>query len=477
MPTSRNKTDHILREKSAFAALMTLIVFLVSCTPIVTRQELPIQLHGEFSETGQRQQPEKWWIEFNDPTLNQLMTQALTGNFTLQGAWDRFDRAQAVARKAGADLSPKLSGSAGYNSQRSRANSQESTSQSYSLGLTASYEIDLWGRINSNKTAAELDRQASTEDLRTAALTLSAQVAATWFQLIEQRGQIEIVKTQLQTNKQTLELINLQFRTGQVGIADLLQQRQVVESQQGELSLAAGKAQVKKNQLAVLLGVNPVDFSQTTNKDLGELPPLPETGLQSNLLERRPDIRSAWTKLQAADQRIASAVADRFPRISLTGQASTTNETIEDLFDNWLASLTANILAPIIDGGQRRAEVERTQAIASEALHNYGQTVLEALSEVDNALVQEQKQKEYLVSIERQRKLAAQATIRIRDRYMNGDVDYQRVLTAMLSEQRLQRTQLTAKLVLFENRISLCRALAGGWEMSRQREQTPLRGE
>ena len=160
-------------------------------------------------------------------------------------------------------------------------------------------------------------------------------------------------------------------------------------------------------------------------------------------------------------------MADRFPRLSLTGRTNTTEEHIEDLFDDWLATIAANLLAPQIDGGRRRAEVERSQAVAAENFHIYGQTVLEALAEVENTLIQEQRQQEHLVSITRQLELAEQAFGRIRDRYLNGAEDYQRVLGALLSKQLLQRTQLLAQRELFVNRINLCRALAGGWELSR----------
>jgi NodT family efflux transporter outer membrane factor (OMF) lipoprotein len=450
---------------------------LIGCSTQSTRPASTIQPEGGFSATGQTQLPEQWWLTFEDTTLNTLIDQALAGNFTLQIAWDRFDRARAVARKAGADLVPQLDGNAGALTERSRFNSRTDSSNSYNLGLIASYEIDLWGRIDSSSTAAELDAQASAEDLQTAALTLSAQVATTWFQLIEQRGQIKILEEQIRTNEQTLELISIQFRTGQVGIADVLQQRQVIETQRGELALATGRAQVRQNQLAVLLGISPTRFSQPGAKTIKSLPPLPATGLQSRLIENRPDVRSAWLKLQAADQRVAAAVAERFPRLSLTGRATTPSEEIEDLFDDWLASLAANLLTPLIDGGRRIAEVERTESVASEALNQYGQTVLDALLEVENTLTQEQKQQEYLISVDRQLELAGQATVRIRDRYINGAEDYQRVLTSLISEQRLQLTRLTARRELFENRVNLCRALAGGWEMSRQPEHTPLKGE
>ncbi|MDT8443419.1 MAG: TolC family protein [Desulfuromonadales bacterium] len=477
MLDKRRKSDDTLNNRCAWLCLGLIFLLLAACTPTANYQASAIQPTGRFSASGQTQLPVQWWSVFDDPTLDRLITRALADNFSLQSAWDRLEQARAVARRAGADLIPQLNGEAGGSSSSSHIDSRSNTSQNFNLGLVASYEIDLWGRIRSTSEAAELDALASRELLQTAALTLSAQVATTWFQLVEQRGQIEILEQQQRTNEQSLELISLQFRAGQVGIADLLQQRQVVESRRGERALAAGRAQVLQNLLATLLGVAPDQAPQFAASTFGELPPLPATGLQSRLLEQRPDVRAAWLRLQAADQRIAAAVADRFPRLSLTGRASSTDEQIENLFDDWLASLGANLVAPLIDGGRRRAEVERSQAVAAEAFHNYGQSVLEALAEVENALILEQRQQEYLTSIDRQLELSVQATGRIRDRYLNGAVDYQRVLSALLSNQLLQRTQLTARRELFVNRIDLCRALAGGWEMSRQLEQPTLRGK
>ena len=477
MPNNQVKLDTPPGRRGLWLCLAIVFALLVSCTPVATDHAAPVQPQKTFSASGQAQLPLQWWMSFGDPVLNSLINQALADNLTLQSAWDRLDRARAVARKAGADLAPQLNGEAGASAISSRSNSQTSSSQSFNLGVAASYEIDLWGRIRSTSEAAELDALATEESLQTAALTLSAQVATTWFQLLEQYGQIEILEQQQHTNEQALELISLQFRTGQVSIADLLQQRQVVESRRGERALATGRARVLQNQLAVLLGMAPDQAPQITVSKLGELPPLPVTGLQSGLLERRPDVRAAWLQLQAADQRVAAAVADRFPRLSLTGRASTTDEQIEDLFDNWLASLAANLLAPLLDGGRRTAEVERSQALAAESFHDYGQTVLEALAEVENALTQEQRQQEYLLSIDRQLELSIQAAGRIRDRYLNGAEDYQRVLGALLSNQLLQRTQLSARRELFVNRINLCRALAGGWEMTRQLPQPAFKGE
>lgn len=456
---------HLDRVRGWFCCCV--VVALTACSIAAPTPPAVYQPQGQFSRSGTAVLPERWWLSFADPTLDRLAEQALSGNLSLQVAWDRLDQARAVARRAGADLWPQLNGEAGASTTRLRTGSQNESFNDFSLGLSASYEVDLWGRINSQREAAELDAIASAELLQSAALTLTASVAATWYGLVQQREQILLLQQQLATNQKTLELVSMQFRTGQVGIADLLQQRLVVENRRGEQALARAREQVLLNQLAILLGLPPDRVPQLAPANLGSLPPLPATGLQSDLIERRPDVRAAWLQLRAADQRVAAAVADRFPRLNLTGRATTTSEEIENLFDDWLSTLAANLLAPLVDGGRRVAEADRARAAAAEALHAYGQTVLQALAEVEDALVRELRQQEHLSSIDRQLELAAQATERIRDRYLNGAVDYQRVLASILSEQQLQRTRIDASGELYTNRINLCRALAGGWPMSR----------
>ena len=137
----------------------------------------------------------------------------------------------------------------------------------------------------------------------------------------------------------------------------------------------------------------------------------------------------------------------------------------------WLATLAANLVAPIIDGGLRRAEVDRARAAASEELHNYGQIILDAMCEVEDAMVQEQRQRDFIASLNKQLKLAGQVIERVRDRYLQGTVDYQRVLDALLSQQELQRNLLTAKLDLVQDRIDLCRALGGGWALEQPEQK------
>ena len=445
--------------------LLMLTMWALGCGTTNHEIKSPVVIPEQFSQSGDSPLPDRWWLSFEDPILNKLMDHALAGNFTLKTAWDRLHQFEALAEMAGADLYPALDANAGASQTRFREESQTDDNGSYTLGLVASYELDLWGRIRSIRDAAVFDAQASVEDLQAAALTLSAQVAKTWYQLVEQHGQSDMLDEQIKTNEQVLELVTLKFRTGQVGIADMLQQKQLVESNRGEKVQVAAQIKVLEHQLAILLGYPPQKAAAPRISRLLELPPMPETGLPAQLIRHRPDIRSAYYNVLAADKDIAAAIADRFPRLSLTAGLDTSGGHVRDLFDNWLANLAANLVAPIMDGGLRKAEVGRTRAVASEALNNYGQTILNALGEVEDALVREQRQRDFMVSLHKQLRLSGQVVERVRDRYVQGTVDYQRVLDALLSQQELQISLLTAKLDLVEERIDLCRSLGGGWEL------------
>ncbi len=460
------------------ALLLAILAALLSgCSPALQAVKAPVAAPARFSEPGTAPLSERWWLSFEDTVLSGLIDQALANNFSLKTAWDRLNQAEAVARSAGAELYPELDASVGTSGTRLREDGRTSSSSGYTLDLSASYEIDLWGRIRSSADAAAFDARASAEDLKAAALTLSAQVAGTWYQLVEQYGQLDVLNAQITTNEKGLELVTVQFRTGKVGISDMLQQKQLVESNQGEKAQVAAQVKVLEHQLAILLGSPPQKTVAPRVAQLLELPPMPETGLPAELIQRRPDIRSAYYEVQSADSDLAAAIANRFPRLSLTAEVDTSVEHTRDLFDNWLATLAANLVAPVIDGGLRKAEVDRTRAVAAEKLHTYGQTILEALGEVEDALVQEQRQRDFIASLDRQLTLAGQVIQRLRDRYLQGTVDYQRVLDALLSQQSLQRSLLTANRDLVQDRIDLCRALGGGWtlEQPEQKQSAALK--
>lgn len=447
------------RAPSARSLLLAAAALLAGCGAASRPTRAPVEIPERFSESGEGALPERWWTLFGDPQLTTLVEKALAANLDLRVAWDRLRQAEAVARKAGADFYPAVDASAsvGY------AFASSAGGPDLGAGLAAGYEIDLWGRVRSTADAAQLDALAARDAVDVAAITVAAQVASTWFQLVEQRAQLELLDRQLERNLRVLELVRLRFAIGQAGAADLLRQQQAVESARGERARLEASVGTLELSLAVLLGRTPGAPVAAPVAELAEPPALPATGLPAELLQRRPDVRQAWHALLAADRRVAAAVADRYPRLSLSARAEVGYDARADFGIGWLASLAANLAAPLFDGWKREAEVERTEAVASAALHAYGIALLNAFAEVEEALVRIRTQQDLLDGLEQQLALARATVEQARASYARGSVSYLQVLEAMQTEQTLERAQLTAKRELLQYLVALCRALAGGW--------------
>ena len=450
--------------------ILTIILLLVtSCAPFkpLDRQSPEGELPRSFSLYTSESEPEaRWWEEFNDPDLNVLITEALSDNFTLKEAWSRLVQTRALAVQAGAALYPDLTGiaDADYARQRSDNGSRKTVSnEDYSLGVISSYELDLWGRIRAGRESALLEVTAAREDLNTAAMTLAAEVANRWVNIISQRMQKRLLERQLQTNLTLLELIELRFRMSMVSALDVYQQKQVVEDTMAEIPLVEAEEQVLRHELALLLGKPPGTSLNISRENFPEPAEIPATGLPADLLSSRPDLRRAGMLLQAADWQVAAARANRLPAISLTAGAQYGKGNIDVLFDNWLLSLAGNLTAPIFDGGRRAAEVDLRRALVDENLFAYREAVLTAIKEVEDALVIEVKQREHIRALENVLATARKALEQAGIRYRNGLTDYLPVLTQLLAVQGLERNLIQQQANLVNARVSLYRSLGGTW--------------
>lgn len=426
--------------------------------------EPPMDLNEAFSRTGDQLQPDRWWTIFEDESLTQKVDQALKSNFTLLNAWHRLQEAQAVVARESAVFFPDLG--LGIDLEATRQNGVED--EEIQVSLMSDYELDLWGKVRAEVSAESFDAKASLSDYKAAALSLSASVVVTWYRLMEAHVQQALVDRQIETNENVLKLLKARFGSGQVRTADILRQQQLLESTREQHHVIAGRLQVLRHQLAVLLGQLPQNGVSYSHRDLPEIPPLPATGLPAELIERRPDVQSAWYQLQSADSDVAAAIRDRFPQISLSASFSSRGNNSVDLFDDWWGSLAAGILAPLFDAGSRRAEVDRTQAVKQQRVNAYAQAVITALREVEDALVLEAQQELRVSSIAEQLRLAEQTVERLQHQYLNGAGNYIDVLNALESEQERRRDLLSARLELLEYRIALYRALAGGFDPERE---------
>jgi outer membrane protein, multidrug efflux system len=457
-----------IMKRRLFLGIFYVVSFIVAidgCTPFAPRHRQPEKqlLPSAFSLPSQQWEPDqRWWEAFNDPQLNDLIEEALSHNFSLQQSWARLRQAQALAVSSGASLFPELDLGASASSEHHHTDTTESV-ETYSLGLIGSYEIDLWGRIRSERQAARLSATASREDLNTAAITLSASIATRWIGIISQRMQKQLLIQQLNANQTLLDLVELRFRKSLASAVDVFQQRQLVEQSRAQLPLVEQAERRLLNELALLLGRTPFNLPQIHAGSLKIPADLPPAGIPAQLLADRPDIQAAAKRLEAADWNVAAARADRLPQISLSAEAGYQADKLSLLVDNWLTRLAANMTAPLFDGRRRAAEVQRLQAVVAENLAAYRQTVLTAMQEVENALVDEAKLREHLNGLRAQLEAARNALNEARRRYRNGLSDYLPVLTQLLSVQQLERTQIQRRADLLTARVDLYRSLGGTW--------------
>ena len=401
-----------------------------------------------------------WWLPFNNPELNELIQHAMIHNPSLEQVWARLTQADATAKRLGAARLPSINLTGGFASTES-VNTGADNDQ-WNVGVAAtSYELDLWGRVNAVQAAAKLDAESARFAVETAAMSLSAEVANRWNNLIARRMELAILREQLKANRTSLELIELRFRRSfSTGLA-VLQQRQTVESTAALIPLAERAERAAELELTALLGqTEPVSIESNS---LCTLPPLPALGIPATLLEQRPDVQRARALLDAASWRVAAARADRLPAIRLSGRIESTEGNAEELFDNWLSTLIGSLSAPLIDAGGRHAETERTQAVLRESIAAYRATVIQAINEVEQALNLEETQANYAAALEVRHNAAKQAYDESLKRYRNGAIDYTTVLFQLNTLQQIERLQISAQADQISYRINLLRSLGGNW--------------
>ncbi len=453
-----------------FFLIIYFVFCMVSCTPFAPKERslLKKAMPASYSvKIPGLSGPEKWWKSFGEPELNNLIDQALAGNFTLKQAWARFKQARAIHMKTSSSLFPYIN----FDENASSGIAKKKATDSYSLGLFAGYELDLWGKIRSETAAAEFEKTAAKEDFHAAGLIIAARVAELWINIISQKMQTELLKKQLKTNLIYLELIELRFKNAMVSALDVYQQKQVVEGIRSKLPIAASKKRILMNELAVLTGNFSYGDIAIKKAVLPHMPEVPYPGIPARLLAMRPDVKAAGLRLLAADWRISAAKADRLPSLFLSARAAFETDKLNFIFDNWFIRFAENLAMPLIDGQRRKGEVDLKIAMADEKLWAYRRIVYNAIKDVEDALVIEQNRKEHIEAIKRQMDAAENALKQAGERYLKGLSDYLPVLTQILAVQNLERNLIEQKTLLILDRIRLHRALGGSWPLETEEKQ------
>lgn len=388
---------------------------------------------------------DRWWTAFGDPVLDDLQARLEISNQNLRAAEAAYRQALALADAARAAWFPAINASAG--ATRSASSAATATSgnaparNSFSVGATVSWELDVWGRIARTVEGADAGLAASAADLAAARLSARATLAQTYFQLRAAERQQALLDASVDAYARALELTRNRYAAGVAGKADVAQ----AESQLRSTRAAALDASLSRSQyehaIAVLLGLPPAGFTLAPSAAPLPVAPVAVT-LPSALLERRPDIAAAERRVAAANAAIGAAQAARFPVLGLSGNTGFRNARIEDLLTvpsrYW--SLGPTLAAAIFDGGARKAAVGQAQAGWEKAVATYRQTVLTAFQEVEDNLASARLLEAAAAEQAAAVTAAAEAETIAVNQYRAGTVSYLNVVTAQAAHLAARRS-------------------------------------
>jgi len=407
-----------------------------------------------------------WWHGFGSPKLDELIAEAERNNDDLAGAIARVQEADAQARIAGAALLPSLDLGATATRQRAQVTGLgPRVYNTFNPELTASYELDFWGKNRALRDSARAAAAASRYDQQTVALTVVSSVATTYFQALELRDRIQVAQQNLDNGEKILRGFRLERSAGTATGLDVAQQETTVALLNAALPPLLQQFRQTVYALAVLIGRTPesVDVDVGTLADLS-IPAVAE-GLPSQLLSRRPDVAEAEQQLIAANADITVARAALFPSIQLTAGGGYESSALTSLVSpaNRVYALTGGLMQPIFHGGALRGQVDFSKARYTELLTTYHKTVLTAFGNVESALVAAQQTAE-----QQKRQQDAVATARRAFEFSQTQMSagIVNILTVLNTENALFSAQdelVQVNYLRLQALVDLFTALGGGW--------------
>jgi outer membrane protein, multidrug efflux system len=462
-------------QPSASALMGCAATLLVGCSvgPTYKRPDIPppAQWHetaGDANAAKSSVWPDaEWWHGFGSTTLDELISEAERNNDDLAGAIARVQEADQQARIAGAALLPSLDAAMNVSRQRAFVTSTQGNTlfNEFSPELTASYELDFWGKNRATRDAARAAAVASRYDQQTVALTVISSVATTYFQALELRDRLEVAQQNLDNGEAILKGFRLEQTAGTATGLDVAQQETAVALLNAAVPPLQQQFRQTVHALAVLIGKTPesVDVEAGTLTQMSS--PAIVEGLPSQLLSRRPDVAEAEQNLIAANADITVARAALFPDIQLTAGGGYESSALSGLVSpaNQVYSVAAGLTQPIFHGGALRAQVAFSKARYTELLTTYHKTVLTAFSNVEDALVATQQTAE-LQKRQQEAVITAKRAFEFAERQMSaGTVN---ILTVLNTENALFSAQdqlVQDNFLRLQALVDLFTALGGGW--------------
>ena len=412
----------------------------------------------------------RWWLSYNDPVLDQMIEQAFAYNHDLGVAIAQMDDAAAQARIARNSMLPSVNASgSGARAQTSNYSSGlGALGNSYSVGASLSWELDLWGRLrNSNKVAVS-SYLASTYNQEAVRLSIAALVAQTYFQLLAADSSLKLAQETEQSRKETFNIQTQSFNAGNLSMLEVDQARSEWDSARLSVEQQALAVKTTEAALSVLLGQTPSEFLQGHPRGLALnsviAPKNIPIGLPSDILLRRPDVAAAEQSLIAANANIGVARAAYFPSIGLTGNLGSQSYGLSKLFTGaagtW--SFVGNLAAPIFNFGSTQANVNSANARQRQALENYQKTVQTSFQDVLNSLRTTESMQVQSTIQRDQVKTSKEALHLAQLRYDNGYSGYLDLLDTQRNNFAVQMQAINTQLNYLNATINLYKALGGG---------------
>ncbi|MBT5239477.1 MAG: TolC family protein [Rhodospirillaceae bacterium] len=454
-----------------FTPIAVVLVLLAACSSPNSSQQAGSVAQGSlptvpdlWASTSERVgQVEVGWVAaLNDPVLTALVEEAQQNSRNLQAAAANVERSWALARQAGAGLSPTVN----LSSNADRGGSIEGSSAgSFGLGLQASWEVDVWGRIRSGEQAAVLSAQSVESDYVYSQYSLTAAVARAYFLAIEAGQQVDVARKTLDALTETNRIVDVRHDLGRATSQDVALSRSDLAQTKASQIAAEGSQRDALRGLEVLVGRYPAaDLAVRTT--LPEVPSQPPAGLPSSMLERRPDIVAAERSVAAAFNSLDQAKAARMPSISLTGSLGGSSSDLSNLLNpaNIAWQAASSLVAPLIDGGLRKAQVDQATAEQKQAIANYAQAALDAFQEAENSLDQNVVLRERAASLKVAASEANRALRIVRLRYDEGETDLLDVLTIQQSVFSSDSNLVSVERARLDEWVGLNLALGGDWQ-------------
>ena len=414
-----------------------------------------------------------WWEQFNDPVLNELIGTALRENYDLLVATARVEEFYGLYGATRADLFPQV----GYDGSAGRVQATtkgpipitpgtSSKYSTYQAEFSASWEIDLWGKIRRATEAARADLMAAEDSRRGVILSLVTSVATAYIDLRSLDQQLEIARQTAKSREESVRLFELRFKGGNISEMELSQVRSEYYVALAAIPDLERRIRQQENFLSILLGRNPGPIVRGKMLDEIALPAVP-AGLPSDLLARRPDILQAEQALIAANARIGVAKAQYFPSISLTGFFGSASTDLSDLFTGpaktW--SYAGTLAGPIFTAGKIKGTVKAAQAVQQEALFGYEQAIRNGFRDFEDALIDQDRTRVQLDALAKQVEALATYARLARLRYENGYTSYIEVLDAERSLFNGQLSYAQTQDALLRAFVNLYKSMGGGWVM------------